>query len=325
MSKLASVKSALRPAPPIQPPFAYGRLMVRLIAEMHVSCNAAGLRVFEGELDRAIIFMVVARESGALSLYSGGQAVSGEAGQGISVNALASSLSRPFETMRRHVNALLAAGLCARTPAGLIVPGEVHARPEIAGLFRVHHDTLVRVIEDLVSYDVPLPETRAHIPYDWHTGLAAAHDVLLSGIEFYSARYQSWIDMLVVGTVMCANARPFVYDREVSLAYADFTRLPPENMRAPVPASVIARVLNLPASTTQRRVNAMIDAGKLMRKPSGLMVTEPALNGPTLVSDARNSTDHTRQILTRLAAGGFRFDEPALCYVDGRPPLTAFE
>jgi len=321
----ARVKSNLPPSPPPQPPFTRGRLMVRLLAEMQASCNHTNMRVFEGEFDRAIIFMVVARESGALSVHSGGQAKSGEAGQGISVNALAASLSRPFETVRRHVNALIAGGLCVRTSAGLMVPGEVHARPGIAGLFRVYHDTLVRLIEDLVSYEVPMPETRPHIPYDWHTGLAAAHDVLLSGIEFYSSRYQSWIDLLLIGTVMCANARPFTYDREVSLAYADFTRLPPESMRAPVPASVIARVLNLPASTTQRRVNAMIAEGKLIRKTAGLLVSQAALNAPVQVGDARSSTDHTRQIFARLAAGGFRFDDPALCYVDGRPPLVAFD
>jgi hypothetical protein len=305
-----------------QVPFNRGRLLVRLLAEMQTSCTAMGLRVFHGELDRAVIFIVVARESGA---RAGGHARSGAAGQAISVNALAASLSRPFETVRRHVNALIAAGLCVRTPAGVTVPAEVHARPEIAALFRMHHDALVRLIEDMVSYDVPLPETRPHIAYDWHTGLAAAHDVLLSGIEFYSQRYDSWIDMVLLGTVMCANARPFTYDREVSLAYADFTRLPPERIRAPVPASMVARALNLPASTTQRRVNAMIAAGKLVRKPAGLMVTEAALNEPPVVSDARSSTDHTRQIFTRLAAGGFRFDDPARCYLGQRPPLVAFE
>jgi hypothetical protein len=123
---------------------------------------------------------------------------------------------------------------------------------------------------------------------------------------------------------MCANARPFTYDREVSLAYSEFTRLPPESMRAPVPASAVARVLGLPASTVQRRVNAMIDAGKLLRKPGGLMVTEAALNAEPAIEDSRTSTDHTRQIFARLAAGGFRFDDPALCYLEERPPLVDF-
>ncbi|MES2443866.1 MAG: ArsR family transcriptional regulator [Pseudomonadota bacterium] len=307
-----------------QPPPTRGRLLIRLLAEMQASCTVNGLRVFEGELDRAIIFMVVARESGALSPLSGGTAQTGCAQQAISINALAASMSRPFETVRRHTNALLDAGLCRRTPSGVMTPADVYQRPAIAGLFRMHHDTLVRLIEDMVTFDVPLPETRPQIVYDWHTGLAAAHDILLTGIEFHAAQFRSWLDMILLGTVLCANARPFTYDREITMAYAEFTRLPPDNLRAPVAASAIARVLGLPASTVQRRVNIMIESGQLQRRQGGLMVTQAALNHPPAVEDSRTATDHTRQIFTRLAAGGFRFDDPARCYIVGRPPLVDF-
>jgi hypothetical protein len=307
-----------------QPRFSQGRLLVRLLAEMQASSTARGLRVFDGELDRAVLFMVVARESGALSPLSGGHARPCESPKAISVNALAASLSRPFETVRRHINALIEQGLCVRTPAGVMTPAHVYERPEIAGLFRLHHDAFVRLIEDMVGFGIALPETRSQIAYDWRTGLAAAHDVLLTGIEFHAGQFDSWIDMVLLGTVMCANARPFTYDREVSLSYSDFTRLPPESLRVPVPASAIARALGLPASTIQRRVNDMIRAGKLLRKAGGLMVTEAALNAQPAIEDSRTSTDHTRQIFTRLAAGGFRFDDPARCYIDGRPPLVPF-
>jgi predicted transcriptional regulator len=256
---------------PVSPPrFSQGRLLVRLLSEMQTSCAVAGQRVFEGELDRSIIFMVIARESGLLSSCSDGVARWDGAGpRAISINALAASLSRPFETVLRHVNALIAQGLCVRTPAGVMKPAEVHERPAIAALFRVHHDALARLAEDMVAFDITRPETRPHFAYDWHTGLAAAHDILLSGIEFYSAQYPHWIDMALVGTGICANARPFTYDREIARSYADFTRLVPERLRAPVPASLVARVLTLPASTAQRRVNAMIAAGVLIRKPGG--------------------------------------------------------
>jgi DNA-binding Lrp family transcriptional regulator len=315
---------AHRPIP--QPRFSQGRLLVRLLAEMQTNCTAAGLRAFDGDLERAVLFIVIARESGTLSPLSVGHALPDtERRQAISVNALAASLSRPFETVRRHVNALLDQGLCVRTPAGVTTPAEVHERAAIAALFRVHHDTLVRLIEDMVAFGMPLPETRPQIGYEWHTGLAAAHDVLLTGIEFHAAHFDSWLDMVLLGTVMCANARPFTYDRAVSLSYSDFTRLPPESLRAPVPASAIARALGLPPSTIQRRVNAMILAGKLHRRQGGLMVSEAALNAQPAIEDSRTSTDHTRQIFTRLAAGGFRFDDPARCYLDGRPDLIAFD
>jgi hypothetical protein len=206
----------------------------------------------------------------------------------------------------------------------VIVPADVYDRPHIAALFRTHHDVLVRLMEDMLWFDMPLPEVRPQVAYDWRTGLVAAHDILLTGLEFHAARYRSWLDLVIVITIMCANARPFTYDRKVSLHYSDFNRLPSENMRAPVPASVVARAMGLPASTTQRRVNHLLDAGMLIRKANGLMVSEQALNDSRAIEESRGSTEHTRQIFARLAAGGFRFDRPDLCYVEKRPALLVF-
>ena len=40
---------------------------------------------------------------------------------------------------------------------------------------------------------------------------------------------------------------------------------------------------------------------------------------PERIEEHRTSMLHVRQILIRLAAGGFRFDQPAANYLDGRP------
>lgn len=318
----------LRTEPACQLPlYNRGRLLVRLLAEMQTSATVFGLRTFDGDLDRAILFMAIARESGTLSQLSVGHAGAGcgrGASKAISINALAASLSRPFETVRRHVNALLDQGLCIRGESGISVPPAVHARPGITALFRAHHDVLVRLMEDMIWFDMPLPQTRTQIDYDWRTGLVAAHDILLTGLEFHAARYRCWLDLVITTTVMCANARPFTYDRAVSLHYSDFNRLPSESMRKPIPASAIARALGLPASTTQRRVNILLDQGALVRRSGGLIVSDAALNDSRSIEDSRTSTDHTRQIFARLAAGGFRFDKPALCYREARPPLVEF-
>jgi predicted transcriptional regulator len=303
-----------------------GRLLVRLLGEMQTSALASGIRAFDGDLDRAIIFMVVARESELLSRHSAGYARHGDRGpKAISINALAASLARPFETVRRHIHALCNQGLCVRTKAGVTVPADVHDRPAIAGVFRLDHDALVRLVEDMAWFGIPLPERRPQTGYDWRTGLAAAQDVLLTGIEFNAHRFQAWIDMAILVAISCANARPFLYDRDVSLAYASFARIPGEAMRAPVSTGALARALGLATSTTHRRVSAMIRKGLVVRKPKGLLLSDAALNDPLAIEDSRTGTDHTRQILIRLAAGGFCFDDPASCYVEGRPPLVSFE
>ncbi len=298
----------------------YGRLTGRLIAELGTTMVAAGIRALDGDLDRAIIFMVVARASEMLSPHGAGHAGGeGRGAKAISINALAASLGRPFETMRRHIHALCAAGLCERGPAGVTVPDAVHGRPEIAALFRCNHDALVRMVEDLRSFGVALPETRAHVSYDWHTGLAAAHDVLLTGIEFHAHRFPSWIDLVLANAILCANADPLVQNRDLALAYAEFGAPPPDGLSQPVSTGSVARALGLPPSTAHRRVAAMIESGILVRRARGVVLAESLLSDPDWIEESRTSMLHVRQILIRLAAGGFRFDDPAANYLDRRP------
>ncbi|CAN5461402.1 hypothetical protein BH09PSE4_BH09PSE4_23200 [soil metagenome] len=309
------------------PAHRHSRLMIRLLAEMQTNAAAAGIRVFDGNLDRSTIFIVIARAGGTLSALAIGDAVPDgrPAPKTITVNALAASLSRPFETMRRHVNALIADGLVARTSRGVSVPPEVMARPEILSLMQNHHDLLVRLIEDMANFGVPLPSARPHVAYDPQLGIAAAIDVLLTGLEFNAQRYDSWLELVLLAAVMCANARPFTYDRQVSLAYADYSRLPPQSIRAPVKVSEAARALGIPYPTARRHAEAMLRDGRLTRVRDGLMVSDNWLSRPLILEDSNAANEHTRQIFGRLAAGGFRFDDPATCYIRGRPPLLAFE
>lgn len=308
-----------------QGPLPRASLMVRLIAELETTMIAAGIRALGGDLDRAIIFMVVARASEMLSPHGAGHAGGeGRGAKAISINALAASLGRPFETMRRHIHALCAMGLCARGPAGVTVPEAVHGRPEIQALFRSNHDALVRVTEDFARFGLPLPDTRAHRAYDWHTGLAAAHDVLLTGIEFHAHRHQSWTDMVLANAILCANARPLVRSRDLAMAYADDGVPPPEGLCQPVSTGAVARALGLPASTAHRRVAAMIEAGVLVRRARGVVLAEAIHTDPARTEERRTSMLHVRQILIRLAAGGFRFDTPEANYLAPRPALLQF-
>lgn len=316
---------AVPPFDPTQAPLPRGRLMVRLIAEMQNTMIAAGIRALDGDLDRAIIFMVVARASEMLSPHGAGHARrQGGSAKAISINALAASLGRPFETMRRHIHALCAMGLCERGPAGVSVPEAVHARPEIAALFRCSHDALVRMVDDFAAFGLALPETRHHLSYDWYMGLAAAHDVLLTGIEFHAHRFHSWTDMVLLNAVLCANARPVLENRELALAYGELGTVPPESLWQPVSTGAIARALSLPPSTAHRRVGVMVESGLLHRRARGVLLAADKLTDPAWAADGHTSMLHTRQILIRLAAGGFRFDQPASQYVDGRPPLVQF-
>lgn len=67
----------------------------------------------------------------------------------ISVHALALELDIPYETTRRHVNALIEEGYCVRTEAGIMVPGQVLARDQITVALKKNFDNLKRLVRDL--------------------------------------------------------------------------------------------------------------------------------------------------------------------------------
>lgn len=67
----------------------------------------------------------------------------------ISVHALALELDIPYETTRRHVNALITEGYCQRAETGVVVPAEVIAREPMTMALRRNFENLRRLVGDL--------------------------------------------------------------------------------------------------------------------------------------------------------------------------------
>ncbi len=306
------------------PPPAQNRAAIRLRAEMQSSAAVAGILAFDGDLDRSIIFGLMLREGGALPT-PGGRVVAVEPPQPVTINALSDRLLRPFETVRRYGNRLIADGLCTRMAGGVIVRADATDRPEIRQMLTTFHDVLVRLLEDMAHFGMPLPPTRTDIAYDPRVGLAAALDMLLLAVEYSARQYASWFEMVLLETAMCANARGLTYDQDVSMAYADYSTPVPAALRRPVRISVVARALGIPYSTARRHAEGMLHDGRMVRTPGGLMVSESWLASPTLLADREQTADQGRAIFARLAQGGFPFVDPARAYIAGRPPLLAFE
>lgn len=305
------------------PPPARNRVATRILAEMQSSASVAGIQAFDGDLDASIIFGLMLREGGALPVLGTRRPAPG-APHAVTINALAERLLRPFETVRRYANHLIDAGLCGRTTGGVIVRPEASARPVIRDMLVTFHDLLVRLIEDMAEFGMPLPAARTDLPYDPRVGLAAALDMLLAAVEYSARQYDSWFEMVLLETVMCANARPFVYDVDVTMAYPDYERPVPARLRAPIRISTVARTLGIPYSTARRHAEAMLADSRMTRTSKGLLVSESWLASPALLADREQSSGRSREIFGKLAMGGFPFHDPARAYVVGRPPKLEF-
>ncbi|MEG3147458.1 ArsR family transcriptional regulator [Sphingomonas sp. RT2P30] len=301
------------------------RIATRIIMEMQVGGAATITRAFGGNFDRAVIFFALLREASALRDHAKGMATAhGTSRPGASVNALAASLDRPFETVRRHIMALIAAGLCRRDGALVRVAPEAIADKTIAAALNQLHDIMIRLIEDMVDFALPLPAQRCGVPHDRHATIAAAIDLLLIAIEFHAGQHDDWLEVLLYGSVMVANARPITYDGERAHRYSESDTVPPESLRLPVGTAAVARALGLPYSTAGRHIARMLADGRLQRRRGGLIVSTAWMSTPSQLSGARVVAERTAQILARLAASGFALDRPVSLYLNGRPALLDF-
>ncbi|MEG3181505.1 hypothetical protein [Sphingomonas sp. LT1P40] len=278
------------------------RPITRLLAELQTSITANGVRTFDGRLDRFVIYTLATRVTGLPDPATATIAPT-------SVHALAQSLGRPYETIRRHVTALVADGLCHRAGNRINVTPEGLARPAIAQLLRWTHDCFARFVEDLKETGVAVPETR-RAPYHMATGVRAAADIMLAVTQTNREKHAGWLDLVLFSTVVAGNCRGQPLSPDPSFA------------SHPVSALAAGRTIGVTAATANRHCAAMVAGGQLVRVRGGFLVNPAWLSHPTAQAVTDNSLQNVRRLLGVVAAAGFPFDDPASAYCDGRPPLT---
>ncbi|PKP92135.1 MAG: hypothetical protein CVT77_09955 [Alphaproteobacteria bacterium HGW-Alphaproteobacteria-16] len=271
-----------------------------LLLDYSVSALAAAVSAF-GNLSRAICFVATARASGPFGPEPLRE-------RPISINALAASLDRPFETIRRHVNALTAAGLVERSESGLSVPLRAITLPGAAQLSDQCHDLMIRLVDDLAASGHDLPDVRQDVAYDPRAGIGLAFDLLLAALECHAPRDSSWTRLSLL----------------LAIEWADACNRLPELRGGPVGtfrASKVAHVLHLPYPTVTRNVDRLIQRGLVQRASDGL---QPGMASTQWTEAQRSLANRGRQLIGRLAQAGCPLDSPATAYIRHRPaPLTS--
>lgn len=327
----ALIDSAATPAPEGDAASVPSRLIARFVSEVQLSTVAAMVEALEVHcgrsitFDRAIVLMVIMRAGPHFNCASTGLAVPPEElNRAISINAIAASLGRPFETVRRHVNALVGAGVCVRTPRGIVMQVEIATLPALHRAVRRAHDLMVLLVDYVRAHGITLPRVRPDRPYVPSATIAATLDLVLAAAEYLDPHYEDWLEMAVVNAVMAANARPITFDPVLAWRYCNVDTVPPETLRVPVSVAHVARALHIPYSTAQRQVNRSIAKGQVRRVRGGIMVTTGQLHTAAVRIAGPAATARAMRAFGRLVPGGFRFDAPGDCYLDGAPPLLDF-
>lgn len=300
------------------------RLVSRLVGELLLAGPGDVVAALEGYLgravprDRAVFLLLILRESGRFSRDVGNRG-------GISISAVARSLERPFETVRRHVNALISDGICEPSPHGVVVRAATWDLPPFVALTRLLHDRFIGMIADMAASGIALPSGRAGCTHDANAIIAASIDIVLAPFEYVGSQYRSWLEMMVVCAVVTGSVRAVTYDPVLTRLYAEADTTPPDNMREPVAVAAVARALRMQYTTVRREVQAAVASGTLARASGGVRATEAYLSDSTISRGGLLVAGRTGQVLQRLAALGFRFDDPESCYLKGRPALPAFD
>lgn len=290
------------------------RIVTRGLAELQTSIVARGLPLFEGSIDRFAIFTLLF-----------GQRV--RAGSGderpTSILAIASSLSKPFETVRRNVRKLEAQGLCRIGTAGVVVDRTTLDDPAVATLAVHVHDCLVRFVEELVALAAVPTLARGALPYRAEAGLLAASDLMLAVAETNEGMHETFADLVIFSAVLACNYRAITTTRGLARRIRNETHPAPPNLLRGARPSAVARTLGLSESTVRRRMVAML-GGPLTMRDHLFFVFKPWFNTDAAIATSRSSVARVSRVLGELALAGFPIGDPGSAYLGEPPPYASF-
>jgi DNA-binding Lrp family transcriptional regulator len=186
----------------------------------------------------------------------------------ISINAVATSLRLPYETVRRRVAAAIAAGTCVATPKGVYVPAAALQGPAHETLLIARYERLkqfyfeLKALEVFQGVNLAPPGAPVLTSPPVRAGNRAISEYSLRVIEGIMRRIGDPLTGILLLEMTRANAEPT--DR----AHFAMDAPLPDMLRVPVTTLTLARRLGLPAETVRRHV-AKLDALGFCRKTKG--------------------------------------------------------
>ncbi|RAK59594.1 hypothetical protein DJ021_07155 [Phenylobacterium hankyongense] len=235
----------------------------------------------------------------------------------VSVHAVASSLRLPYETVRRRVAKLAAAGLFEITSQGVYAPRAVLTTPQYEAALRANYDlvrSLYFTLRDLGPAHDPLQSVEPRPgplsgcdPVAVRTVARASAEYFLRLVDPMTEHFGDLsVGLLMMGIVR-ANTDSISVHEEATGPLGSSPLLPDE-VRVPARLSDLAAALNMPYESVRRRVSALVDEGRCERKGAGVIVPARTLAQPELATVVRQNRGHMRHMFGSLAQLGVLAD-----------------
>ena len=230
----------------------------------------------------------------------------------VSMNAVASSLNLPFETVRRRVSAMVQDGFCRFVDGGVIVPSEILAQPEyFVAAFKGYERlrAFYYQLRDLgLLPDLPPPTVdlaAGTFPVRAVTRLVGSYVLrIVEAMGMAGAIVEgNLVDALVLMEVFRSNVEHLSHVQRGGEGF-DPVDMVSDRQRVPVSISTVARRLGLPHETVRRRVTGLVKRGVCARTPGGLIIPARTLAHPALRQQLAGNAANLQRLFSSLARLG---------------------
>ncbi len=257
------------------------------------------LRVFPRDLDRAIIFTLVSRLACADWATADGIKRPAQH-RAFSINSLAASLSRPFETVRRHIHGMIDEGICARSDDGIILSPSAEREADIIAYYQSTADLFLNLAATLSDWGVDIPNAQDRADDQLGPVIKASLDIGLVALE--NNPHTHWFELILHGTLIYENGRDIMGCPELSRVYGNLVLT--AEQRRPVKIRSLATTYAMPYATVRRHMEFMMGEGALLKKQGGYILNPTWTGDDARIEMSNRTVDYLLRNFRALAAAG---------------------
>lgn len=299
------------------------RLLLRSFVELWLGVSGARGAPHGNDPTSTYVFEVLACANAAHLTYAGPESARlagpGPAGdklgllRPVSGNAVAQSLSLPYETVRVRLQKMIAEGKVIRVPGGLLAVANVDDAGPVAATRPQAYRVILDSLRDLkaIGYDFAAHRepSRAEGPPSPGLVVRVMAGMINRVVELQAPVFGGLTNMTIWTGVARANLRTLMRDRAASWRYATEAEPPPDFLRQPISVRALSNELNLPFETTRRHVASMADRGWLTSIPGqGVIGSTAVITNPGLGRVHPDIPGLYGRALTNLWRVGFDFE-----------------
>lgn len=200
----------------------------------------------------------------------------------ISISAVSASLGLPFETVRRRMKRLVAAGVCDHSPDGVRYSDAMLASPEHLCILEAHYKLTrafygrLRRAGGIELFSPPQAPAWADDRPPLRVVYRLANDYFLRMMEHLIPQFPNLSRAFIVLAVVRLNTAGFpdTLRGGDGLDPRDYI---PDSYRKPARASAVASELGLPGETVRRNLMALVEDGRCRKLPGGYIVPAEVL------------------------------------------------